>query len=119
MIFHAKENIILFVFFINLKYHLSHFLKYHATFVNINETSSFYQLFALKKISFYSFKFQIHNFNFSNIRKLINSSFLLNMTLPFVQSSNFYNNVFLSYKETCFLTILKGFKPFQTVLIIR
>ena len=40
MVFHAKENIILSVFW-ELKDHLSQFLKYHASFVNTKKRSPF------------------------------------------------------------------------------
>ena len=61
--------------FFQLKDHLSWFLKYHANFVNTKEMSSFYQLYVIKMISFYSqksilsaislsFKFITLNFTF-------------------------------------------------------
>ena len=50
MVFHAKENIILLLFW-ELKDHLSQFSKYDASFVNTKERSSFYELPAVKKIS--------------------------------------------------------------------
>ena len=50
-----KEIISYCFFFWELKYLLFHFWKYRASFVNTKERSSFYQLSALKKISYYSF----------------------------------------------------------------
>ena len=60
------------------------------------ERSSLYQLTALKKI--FVLLPEIHNINFSFILKFINPSFLFNINFPFVQSSCFYNNFFLSKK---------------------
>ena len=51
MVFHTKEKIVL-LFFRELKDHIPWFLKYRASFANNGERSSFYQLPALKKISF-------------------------------------------------------------------
>ena len=99
MVFHATENI--WSFFWELKDYLFWFLKYHASFVNTKERS-FYQLPALKKISFYSQKSIISTF--SSSEKFIIWSF------SFVQSSCFCNNFFLTFMETYTtfpLTILK------------
>ena len=72
MVFYAKENIIL-SFLWELNDHLSPLLKYHPSFVNTRERS-FYQLPALKKFIIWTF--------------------------PFMQSSCFCNNLFLSFIET-------------------
>ena len=73
-----------------LKHYPSRFLKYHATFVNTKERSSFYQLPASK--------FQeIFNVTFSCIQKIDNMNFffLLNMNFSFIRGSCFSNNLFL------------------------
>ena len=59
---------------------------------------------------------EIHHINLSFILKFINSFFRLNMNFPFVQSSCFYNNSFLSLMETYFKN---HFKRPKTILITR
>ena len=55
----------LFLFFWELKDRLSRFLKYHTSFVNTKERSSFYQLPVLKKVILYSQKSIISTFSLS------------------------------------------------------
>ena len=89
---YRKYHLIVFCLFLwELKDHLSRVLKYHASFINTNERS-FYQLLALKMIPFYSQKSKISTFS-SPERFII-------WTFPFVQSSCFCNNFFLSFIET-------------------
>ena len=87
-----KKIIPAFFFSVKLKHPLPHFLG-HPSFVNTMERSSLYQLIALNKVFLLP---EIHNINFSIILKFRSPSFLLNMNLPFLQSSCFYNNFFLS-----------------------
>ena len=111
MIFHAKKYINSSLFYVELKHPPPHFLRY-LSFVNIMERSSLYQITALKKIVLLP---EIHNIKFSFILKFINSSFLLNMNFPLVQSSCFYNNFFLSKKIFSY----HHFKRSKAILIIR
>ena len=90
IVFYAKENIIL-PFSWELKDHLSRSLQYHTSPVNVNERS-FYQLSALKKISFYSQK--------SITPMLPLSKKFIIWTSPFEKSSCFCNNFFLFFMET-------------------
>ena len=112
----SSHRFFLFFFFIELKYQLSHFLKY-ASFLNTMDRSSFYQLPAL--VEFFSTNFfllrEIHSIKFSFTLKFINSSFLLNMNFPFMQSSCFYNKFFLSSK----LVSYNHFKRPKSILITR
>ena len=97
MIFHAEENITLslfffvFFFYVELTHPPPHFLGY----LSLVNTMERYCTNLLRWKIFFLFP-EIHNINFSFILKFINSSFLLNMNFPFVQSSCFYNNFFLS-----------------------
>ena len=57
--------------------HVSWFLRYHGSFVNFKERSSFYQLSKLKKISFYTQKSIISTFPISRKFIIWNFPFLL------------------------------------------
>ena len=108
-IFHAKENIILLLFFI--------FYRVEGTTLPV---SSKIQWKDHLSTNFLRWKKKIslpekHNINFCFILKFIDSSFLFNLNnFPFVQSSYFYNNFFLSFFRTnlFLITILKGLIPF-------
>ena len=81
-------------YFLRTENHLSRFLKHHASLVNIKKRS-FYQLPALKKISFYSQKPIISTFPYPK-----NSQ-----QEPFLSCKVIY--FFFSKKLMFFLTILK------------
>ena len=83
-----------FVFFVSfweLKYHFSQFLKYHASFLNAKEISSFYQLRVLKKISFYSYKSIISTFLYLKIHKKFKVYVLITISffLSFIETGFF------------------------------
>ena len=83
-----------FVFFVSfweLKYHFSQFLKYHASFLNAKEISSFYQLRVLKKISFYSYKSIISTFLYLKIHKKFKVYVLITISffLSFIETGLF------------------------------
>ena len=83
MIFHAKENITPLLFYVELNHLPPRFLGYPISLPTYCPEKGFLLP-------------EIHIINFSFILKFISSSFLLNMNLPFVQSSCFNNNFFVS-----------------------
>ena len=113
MIFHAKENInSLFLVFLcraeaisSSFLRLSKFRKYYGKIASVPTYCLEKDFFLLP---------EIHNINFSFILKFTNSSFLLNMNFPFVQSSCFYNSFF--HTNLFLIAILK--RP-KAILITR
>ena len=98
MTFHAKENIVLPLFF---RAEISSFsnIKISCKLRKCYGKIIFLPTYYVEK--YFLLPQEIHNTNFSFILKFINPSFLLNMNLPFVQGSCFYSNFFHSFIETC------------------
>ena len=111
MVFHAKDNII--GVFLRSKISSFSFLKISCKFRKYYGKIIFLTTSWIEK--YLPLLIEIHNINFSFIRKFISSSFLLNMNFHFAQSSCLYNNFFLSLKLVSF----SHFKRPKTISITR